>query len=74
MTSMAATSPHCILFTSMYLRACQMASCKSLTICRTLERLLEKHKDTPAIKAIYFPYELVRSKALLKGKGEWLLL
>ncbi|KAJ8662934.1 hypothetical protein O0I10_001110 [Lichtheimia ornata] len=32
----------------------------------TLERLLEKHKDTPAIKAIYFPYELMRSKALLK--------
>lgn len=37
---------------------------------RTLERLLEKHKDTPAIKAIYFPYELVRSNALLKGIEE----
>ena len=47
-----------------------MHTCISLTcvvICRTLERLLEKHKDTPAIKAIYFPYELVRSKSLLQG-------
>lgn len=71
-TSMAATSPRCILFTSMYLCACQMAPCMSLTTSSTLERLLEKNKDTPAIKAIYFPYELMRSKALLKGKRECL--
>ncbi|KAI9315251.1 heme oxygenase-domain-containing protein [Dichotomocladium elegans] len=33
---------------------------------RTMERLLEKHKDNAAIKVIYFPHELNRQESLLK--------
>jgi hypothetical protein len=32
-----------------------------------MERLLNKHKDDPVIQKVYFPNELSREKALLKG-------
>jgi hypothetical protein len=32
-----------------------------------MEALLNKHKENPTIQMVYFPYELTREKALLKG-------
>lgn len=32
-----------------------------------MEELLTKHKENPSVQMIYFPFELSREKALLKG-------
>lgn len=70
--NMVATSIRCTLCTSKQTKSFG-SGCDGAPLCsqkmsiRTMEELLDKHQDHPAIKAIYFPHELNRVDTLLRG-------